>query len=154
MTAAECAAHLRADRDLNFLPSLQHALEIGPAFDQEMIVAPYVAVAADIILSLPEIPGRYFVVAADRVRARSAPSSRAPVVEVLSYDIVATVTANDSTRVTERDACNAWAQIVTPTKREAWICWKYLASPLEDTTFVFQRQPDGEWRLTGVYVPD
>jgi len=89
------------------------------------------------------------------VRARSAPSSRAPVVEVLSYDIVATVSANpDATRVTKGDACDAWAHIVTPSKRQAWICWKYLASPLEDTRFVFQRQPDGEWKLTAVYVPD
>ena len=89
------------------------------------------------------------------MRARSAPSSRAPVVEVLSYDIVATVSANpDATRVTKGDACDAWAHIVTPSKRQAWICWKYLASPLEDTRFVFQRQPDGEWKLTAVYVPD
>lgn len=155
MTAAACAAHLRADPDLDFLPSLQHALKIGTAFDNETIVAPYVAVSGDIIYALPQIPGRYFVVAADRVRVRSAPSSRAPVVEVLSYDIVATVTADaGATRVTESDACNAWAQIVTPTKREAWVCWEYLASPLEDTTFVFQRQPDGEWRLIRVYVPD
>jgi len=58
MTAAACAAHLQADPDLNFLPSLQHALEIGTAFDQGMIVAPYVAVAGDIIYALPDILGR------------------------------------------------------------------------------------------------
>jgi hypothetical protein len=158
MTAEACAAQLRADPEAarDFLSDLQHALEIGTAFDHEMIVAPYVAVTADIILALPEIPGRYFVVAANRVRARSAPSSRAPVIDVLSYDIVATVTADpDATRVTDSDdACDSWAHIVTPTKRDAWICWKYLASPLEDTTYVFERQPDGEWRLTWMYVPD
>ncbi len=157
MTAEACAAKLRADpaEARDFLSSLQHALEIGTAFDQGLIVAPYVAVAGDIILSLPEIPGRYWVVAADRVRARSAPSSRAPVVEVLSYDIVATVAADaDATPGRKGDACDAWTQIVTPTKREAWICGKYTASPLEDTRFVFQRQPDGEWKLTAVYVPD
>jgi len=168
MTAAACAAQLRADpgEARDFLESLQRALEMGTAFyqgyappadrpgDWDWIVAPYVAVAGDIILSLPEIPGRYWIVAADGVRARSAPSSRAPVVEVLSYDIVASVTADDSTRVTESDACDAWVEVVTPTKRQAWICWKYLASPLEDMTFFFQRQPDGEWRLTGVYEAD
>ena len=157
MTAAACAAQLRADPEAarDFLSSLRHALAIGTAFDDGMIVAPYVAVAGDIILSLPEIPGRYWVVAADRVRARSAPSSHAPVVEVLSFDIVATVAADaDATLGAKGDACDAWVQIVTPTKREAWICGKYTASPLEDTRFVFQRQPDGEWRLTSVYVPD
>jgi hypothetical protein len=157
MTAAACAAQLRANPDeaRDFLSSLQHALEIGTAFDDGMIVAPYVAVAGDIILSLPEIPGRYWVVAADRVRARSAPSSRAPVVELLSFDIVATLAADAyATPGAKGDTCDAWVQILTPTKREAWICGKYTASPLEDTRFVFQRQPDGEWRLVGTYVPD
>jgi hypothetical protein len=157
MTASVCAARLSADPDQarEFFWSLQFALEIGTAFDREMIVAPYVAVAQDIITSLPPILGFYFVVAADRVRARSAPSSRAPVVEVLSYDIVTKVEANAyATPGTGSDAYDHWVQIVTPTKREAWICGKYLASPLEDTRFVFQRQPDGKWRLTDVYVPD
>lgn len=157
MAAEECAAKLRADPDeaRDFLSSLQRALELGTAFDDGMIVAPYVAAAGDIILSLPEITGHYYVVAADRVRARSAPSSRGAVVEVLSYDIVTKVTANaDAVPGTERDACDAWEQIVTPSKRQAWICAKYLAAPLDDTRFVFQRHPDGEWKLTGVYAPD
>jgi hypothetical protein len=157
MTAEACAAQLRADSDeaRGFLSSLQHALELGTAFHQGMIVAPYVAVAGDIVQSLPQILGFYFVVAADRVRARSAPSSRAPVVEVLSYDIVTKVTANaDAVAGTEVDACDAWEQIVTPSKREAWICAKYLAAPLDGIHFFFQRQPDGEWRLIGVYAPD
>lgn len=155
MPAAACAVQLRTNPDLNFLASLEHALEIGTAFDQATIVAPYVAVSADIIIGLPKISGRYFVVGADRVRARSAPSSRAAIVEVLSRDIVATESAEpDATQVTQGDTCESWAHIVTPSKREAWICWKYLASPLEDTTFIFQRQPDGEWKLTDVYVPD
>ena len=157
MTAEECAAKLRANPDeaRDFLSSLQHALELGTAFDQGTIVAPYVAVAGDIVMSLPEITGHYYVVAADRVRARSAPSSRAPVVEVLSYDIVTKVEANaDAVPGTEGDACNAWEQILTPSKREAWICAKYLAAPLDDTRFVFQRQPNGEWRLASVYAPD
>jgi len=157
MTAEACAAQLRADPDelRAFLWNLQRALEIGTAFDQDMIVAPYVAVAGDIILSLPEITGHYYVVAADRVRARSAPSSRAKVVESLSYDIVTKVTANaDAVAGTEGDACDAWEQIVTPSKRKAWICAKYLAAPLDGARFVFQRQPDGEWRLTGVYAAD
>lgn len=154
ITAAACAAHLRADPSLNFLPTLQHALEIGTAFDEDTIVAPYVAHAAGIVYALPDIPGgSYLVVTADRVRARSAPSSGAPVVEMLSYDIVATMTFDpDSTRTTPTDACDAWAHILTPTKREAWICWKYLSVPSEEPIFIFQRQVSGDWRLASMYV--
>lgn len=157
MTAEACAAQLRADPDelRAFLWNLQRALEMGTAFDQDMIVAPYVVVAGDIILSLPEITGHYYVVAANRVRARSAPSSRAQVVESLSYDIVTKVTANaDAVAGTQGDPCDVWEQIVTPSKREAWICAKYLAAPLDGARFVFQRQPNGEWKLTGVYAID
>ena len=157
MTAAACAAQLRADPDVarDFLLNLQEALEVGTAFDHETIVAPYVAVATEIVQSLPRILGFYFVVAADRVRARSAPSSRAPVVEVLSYDIVTKVDDNsDAARGSEGDACDAWMQIVTPSKREAWICAKYLFAPLDGVRFVFERQPDGEWRLAAVYEAD
>ena len=157
MMAEQCAEKLRANPEVarDFLSDLQNALQIGTAFDEGMIIAPYVAVAGNIVMSLPEITGHYYVVVADRVRARSAPSSRAAVVELLSYDIVTKVSANaDAVAGTEVDACAAWEQIVTPSKREAWICAKYLAAPLDGSRFVFQRQPDGQWRLTGVYASD
>jgi hypothetical protein len=158
MTGEECAAQLRADPDeaRDFLSNLQRALEIGTAFEGQRIVAPYVAVSGDIIYGLPDIPdGRYLVVAADRVRARAAPSTRAPVVEVLSYDIVALVDRNAAaTQGAEPGACDYWALIATPKKRQAWVCWKYLADPLDDIIFAFQRQPDGEWKLVSVYAPD
>lgn len=137
MTAEACAAQLRADSDE--ARAFFQACNVRSSSARRSIRGDCRSLRGSCGGYRPVATGNtwfYFVVAADRVRARSAPSSRAPVVELLSYDIVTTVTANaDAVAGTEVDACDAWQQIVTPSKREAWICAKYLAAPLDGTRF-------------------
>jgi hypothetical protein len=128
---------------------LVHALELGTARVDKELYAPFLY-ALFIEMENAAIVGR-------DVRMRAEPRADAPVVNVLSFEIVAVDRTHHFDSGSFYHADNpqnpaAWARVTTHDRRTGYVYGRFVWSP-GNPRFSFEKI-DGEWKLTGWAIGD
>lgn len=136
-----------------FWDELTTILRMGGAFKttggRKEFVAPYVT------SQWPDDPMldafEYVAVIGTNVRLRSAPGTKSPVVESLSYDIVKTNRTHPYENPVQKDGFN-WIRLIAPSGKQGFVADKYVRSPIAYRAYF--RKIKGSWRMTAFIAGD